>query len=119
MSKLILVVEDEAFLSDTIQQALEEHGVRVKLAEDGQAAVDAIENEKPDLVLLDLLMPRKDGFFVLRHIREKHYQFPVVILSNLSGDLTPEKCFAIGAKDYLVKSDMDEDELWPRIKKYL
>ena len=99
--------------------ALKEHGASVRVSADGVEAVEEIERKQPDLLLLDLLMPRQDGFFVLRHIKEKGYTFPVVIISNLSGDITPQKCFLIGAVDYLVKSDMDEDELWPRIQKFL
>ncbi len=119
MTKQILIAEDDMFLRDMMAAALKEHGVDVRLAADGVEAVEEIDKKQPDLLLLDLLMPRKDGFFVLNHIKEKSYTFPVVIISNLSGDLTPQKCFLIGAKDYLVKSDMDEDELWPRIKKFL
>ncbi len=119
MPKRVLIVEDDSFLCQTIRLALEDHGVDVRVAGDGEEAVQSIDTEQPDLLLLDLLMPKKDGFYVLQHIRQKEYDFPVVILSNLSGDMTPEKCFAVGAKDYLVKSDMDEDELWPRISKYL
>lgn len=119
MPHRILIVEDDAFLNETIRLSLEDHDAQVRTAADGQEAVDLIEEEQPDLLLLDLLMPRQDGFFVLQHIRNKSYGFPIVILSNLSGDMTPEKCFAVGAKDYLVKSDMDEEDLWPRIFKYL
>ena len=89
------------------------------MAADGEEAVLSLDEMQPDLLLLDLLMPKKDGLFVLQHIKEKQYKFPIVILSNLSGDMTPEKCFALGAKDYMVKSDMDEEDLWPRLKKYL
>ncbi len=119
MSPHILVAEDDLFLGETIQMALEEKGARVTLVRNGQEAVDALEKEKPDLLLLDLLMPMQDGLYVLQHWRKQKYEFPVVILSNLSGDMTPETCYALGARDYLVKSDMDESELWPRIQKYL
>ena len=78
-----------------------------------------LEQDKPDLLLLDLLMPHTDGFAVLAYIHGKKYQFPVVILSNLSDDIDNEKCFQLGAKDYFIKSDMDEDELWPKIAPYL
>lgn len=119
MPPLILIAEDDAFLRETIQLSLEEHGVTVTVAADGQEAVEALERQAPDLLLLDLLMPVRDGLFVLQHIQDQGHTFPVIILSNLSGDMTPEKCFALGAKDYLVKSDMDENELWPRVQKFL
>jgi CheY-like chemotaxis protein len=119
MSKVVLVAEDDAFFRETIQLALEEHGVTVKAARHGAEAIDMLEQSKPDLLLLDLLMPHTDGFAVLSHIHDRKYGFPVVILSNLSDDIDNEKCFQLGAKDYFIKSDMDEDELWPKIERYL
>ena len=115
----VLVAEDDAFFRETIQLALEEHGIRVRTAKHGGEAIEMIGSEQPDLLLLDLLMPHTDGFAVLNFVHDKNYQFPVVILSNLSDDIDNEKCFQLGAKDYFIKSDMDEDELWPKIEKYL
>ncbi|MDO8648756.1 MAG: response regulator [Candidatus Peregrinibacteria bacterium] len=119
MSSTILVAEDDAFFRETIQLALEEHGMTVKTAKHGGEAIDMIEEAQPDLLLLDLLMPHTDGFAVLSHIRSKHYAFPVVILSNLSEDIDNDKCLSLGARDYFVKSAMDEDEIWPMIQQYL
>jgi len=119
MSKTILVAEDDTFLIETIKLSLEEHGMTVVAAKNGEEAIKAMDKKQPDLLLLDLLMPKVDGYGVLKHIREKSYRFPTIILSNLSVELDKEKCAKFGAKDYFVKSDMDEDELWPKIKKYL
>lgn len=119
MSNMILIAEDDAFLGETIRLGLEDHDMSVRWVRDGEEAIRALDEDMPMLLLLDLLMPKKDGLAVLQYIREKGYKVPVVILSNLSGDMTPEKCYALGAKDYLVKSDMDEEDLWPNIQKYL
>ena len=119
MNKRILVAEDDAFLAETIQLELQEHGIRAEMARNGEQAIEQIEKALPDLLLLDLLMPKMDGYGVLSHIKEKGYLFPVVILSNLSDDLDKEKCLSLGAKNYFIKSDMDEDELWPMIQEYL
>jgi two-component system response regulator RstA len=119
MPSFILVAEDDPFLGETVRLSLLDHDVRVVLVGDGEQAIAALDKEQPDVLLLDLLMPKKDGLAVLQHIKERQYVFPIIILSNLSGDMTPEKCFALGAKDYLVKSDMDEEELWPCVQKYL
>jgi CheY-like chemotaxis protein len=119
MKPTVLVAEDDAFFRETIQLVLEEHGVNVVTAKHGADAIEILGTTQPDLMLLDLLMPHTDGFAVLTHIHEKKYPFPVIILSNLSDDIDNEKCFALGAKDYFIKSDMDEDELWPKISKYL
>lgn len=118
-TKIILVAEDDTFLGETICESLKEHDVEAHHVHDGLEAMQFIEKKKPDLLLLDLIMPRKDGFAVLREVHEKQYGFPVVILSNLSMDLNPEKCRALHATDYVVKSDIDEDDLWPKISKYL
>jgi two-component system response regulator VicR len=115
----ILLAEDEAFLKETIQLELESHEVLVRGVMNGEEAITAMDENVPDLLLLDLLMPKKDGYAVLQHIREKGYVFPVIILSNLSNEIDRDKCLALGAKDYFIKSDMDEDELWPKIQQYL
>ncbi len=119
MPPFVLIAEDDAFLGETIRMGLEEHALRVEWVRDGEEAIAAVDKEQPALLLLDLLMPKKDGLAVLQHIKQQGYVFPIIILSNLSGDMTPEKCFALGATDYLVKSDMDEDELWPLVQKHL
>ena len=119
MTQTVLVAEDDAFFRETIQLALEEQGLTVITAKHGGEAIETLDRSQPDLLLLDLLMPHTDGFAVLSHIHAKGYKFPVVILSNLSDDIDNEKCFSLGAKDYFIKSDMDEDELWPKIQKHL
>ena len=119
MPKVILVAEDDVFLGETICLGLQEQGIETHLVTDGEQAIAFLDQRRPDLLLLDLIMPKKDGFAVLRHLQLKNSTLPVVILSNLSTDLTPEKCRELNAKDYIVKSDIDEDELWPKISKYL
>jgi two-component system response regulator VicR len=119
MVRNILIAEDDAFLREIIQLGLEEKGLSVRSATNGDEAIAAIEESPPDLLLLDLLMPKKDGYAVLSFIREHGYDFPVIVLSNLSDELDHEKCLMLGAKDYFIKSDMEEDELWPKIHKYL
>jgi two-component system response regulator VicR len=115
----IILAEDEAFLKETIELELKANGAEVRTSMNGEEAIAEIEKQKPALLLLDLLMPKKDGYAVLQHIREKGYTFPIIILSNLSNDIDRDRCLALGAKDYFIKSDMDEDELWPRIQKHL
>ncbi len=119
MLSTILLAEDEAFLQSAFQLALEDNGAIVHTAMNGEEVIRQIDTRVPDLLLLDLLMPKKDGYAVLAHIREKGYRFPVVILSNLEGEIDKDTCLALGAVDYIVKSDTDEDELWMRIKPYL
>ena len=118
-SSSILIVEDEPFLRDIIQMSLLEHDVSVTLASNGSEAIESIERQRPALVLLDLLMPRVDGYAVLEYIRSRGYTFPVVVLSNLGDPLEQEKCMNLGAKDFIIKSNLDEDELWSKISVHL
>jgi len=119
MPKTVLLVEDDQFLRETIRLSLVEHGVDFREASNGEEAMESIEQEQPHLLLLDLLMPKRDGYAVLSFIRERSYDFPVVILSNLSDYLDSEKCKKLGAKDYFIKSDMDEEDLWSKLQKYV
>jgi CheY-like chemotaxis protein len=115
-AKSVLVAEDDAFLRETIAAALREHGITVECATNGEEAIAAIDRKAPDLLLLDLLMPKKDGFAVLQHLKAKGYRFPVVILSNFQ----QEDCFSqSGAADFIVKSDLDVDQIWDTVKQHL
>ncbi|HAI98058.1 TPA: two-component system response regulator [Candidatus Peribacteria bacterium] len=115
MNKSILIAEDEEFIANLYKLNLERHGVDVDIVADGAAAIDAIDAKQPDILLLDLLMPNKNGYQVLEHIRQKGYAFPVIILTNLSQDIDRRKCEDLGVKDYLVKSDLTVEELWTKL----
>ncbi len=115
----ILVAEDEPFLREIIHMSLVEHGADVELAGNGEEAIEAIDRHQPSLLLLDLLMPKVDGYAVLSHIRKQQYTFPVLILSNLSDPAEREKCQKLGVLDFIVKSNLDEDALWGRVEKFL
>ncbi len=119
MSKHVLIAEDEAFLAEMMEKILIRYGVRVTIAYNGQEALDVMEKDVPDVVLLDILMPVVDGHGVLRVIREKHVECPVIVVSNLSDRMTKEKCRQMNVQDYFVKTDLDDDALWPAIEKYL
>ncbi len=119
MNKHILIAEDDTFLAEMMGKALEQHGMRVTIANDGQEALKAMEKEMPDLLLLDLLMPILDGHGVLKAMKEKNLECLVIVVSNISDKATRDKCKEFNVKDYFVKSDMDDDALWPAIEKYL
>ena len=119
MSTYILIAEDDPFLSDTMAEALEENGVKVKTANNGAKAIDYIDQEQPALLMLDLLMPKIDGHEVLKHIAKKNYKFPTIILSNLSDAVNKAACEKAGVVDYLLKSKLSEEDLWPAVQKHL
>ena len=118
-SKHIIVAEDDAFLLEMMQKVLTKHGVRVSTASQGQEAIDIIDRHPPDLLLLDLLMPQVDGYAVLQHRKEKNMTFPVVVCSNLSDKKNISKCNEFSVSEYLIKSDMDDEQIWTVAEKYL
>jgi CheY-like chemotaxis protein len=116
--RTVLIAEDDLFLSQMMQKALEREGIATVVVHTGTDAIQAIDVRTPDLLLLDLLMPGIDGHGVLKHIQQKKYRFPVIVCSNVSDKSDKETCSTFGCSEYVVKSDIDDDALWPIIKKY-
>jgi DNA-binding response OmpR family regulator len=114
----ILVVEDEPRILAFVSRRLETEGYTVQAALDGAAALDAVAHARPDLVVLDLLLPRVDGLTVLKHLSAKHPTLPVVILSARADLPTKLRGFELGAWDYLGKP-FSLDELVARIRAHL
>ena len=119
MSKHIMIAEDSEHLIKVYKMRLEKDGFEVTGCKNGLEAVGAMDKRQPDLLLLDLMMPELDGMGVLEHIKQKGYAFPVIMLTNIRGELDKDKCLALGAKDYLVKLDLDEDQLREQLSQYL
>lgn len=117
----ILLVEDDRYLRRACETALRQRGFAVSSAVDGAAALDAIASELPDLVLLDLLMPRVTGLEVLRSLRSRPETraLPVLILSNSSREQDLEEIKQLGVAGYYVKSDLSLQELGDRIERLL
>ncbi len=118
-SKHILVVEDDMFLAEMMGKTLQNQVMRVTIVNNGKQALEAMRKEVPDLVLLDLLMPVLDGHGVLQGMKQNKIRCPVVILSNISDKMTRAKCKEMGVKDYFVKSDMDDDNLWQAVEGFI
>ncbi|HLF72487.1 MAG TPA: response regulator transcription factor [Dehalococcoidia bacterium] len=110
----ILVVEDEAQLRYSLRRSLEEHGYSVREAEDGAGALREVAAFKPDVVLLDLMLPDMSGVEVCREIRLDH-ETPIVVLSALGDEKTKVQALDAGADDYLTKP-FGMDELFARIR---
>ena len=98
----ILVVDDDLSILKFVQANLEARGYQVLTAADGEEAIRMAEKEKPELIILDIVMPGLDGFAVCRKIREKS-SVPVLMLSAREGENDRELCAACGANDYLTK----------------
>ncbi len=117
-TKKILIAEDDPFLSKIMGNRLKEEGFDVTVVHDGQEAMDKIGDCGYELMMLDLIMPNKNGFEVLRHMKDKKCTIPVLVFSNLSQDEDKEEAMALGVKGFYVKSDIAIDELVEIIKKF-
>lgn len=117
----ILIAEDDSFLAQMYSEKLEAEGFQVVLATNGVEAIDKMKLEKPELILLDLLMPKKDGFEVLKEkmtdISIKN--IPVIVLTNLSQNEDIKKCYDLGARDFMIKAYFIPAEIIAKIKTLL
>jgi len=117
----VLVVEDDPFLSNLLKLRLEKEQMEVISAKDGENALKKISETSPDLVLLDLILPKKSGFEVLQNIsldpslKDK----PVIIISNLGQTSDIEKAKELGAIEYFIKAKVSIDDLILKIKEFL
>ncbi len=117
----ILAVEDEEILLTALSEELKQEGFDVIGAKDGIEGVEKAGSEKPDLILMDLVMPRLDGIGALKQIKENPAtkDIPVVILTNLSDYDKVSDALSLGAMDYLVKANYRLEELINKIKTVL
>lgn len=105
----VLYVEDDSFLSKALSKRMEDAGLEVMLAKDGDEALSVVEDNAFDVIILDLLIPGKSGFEVLEEFKknEQTKSVPVVVLSNLSSDEDIQKTKQLGAHDHFVKATID------------
>jgi DNA-binding response OmpR family regulator len=121
MKGKILIIEDDRFLRELMVRKLKMENLEVVEAEDGAEGLKKIKEEKPDLVLLDLILPEMDGFEVLEQKRkdEEIKNIPVIILSNLGQKEEIDRGLQLGAKDFLVKAHFSPSEIVEKIKLFL
>tara|TARA_R110002096_G_scaffold170131_10_gene342245 strand:+ start:12255 stop:12959 length:705 start_codon:yes stop_codon:yes gene_type:complete len=99
----ILVVEDEPSLIFTLRDTLESEGFTVFVSEDGDSAVNMVKEHKPDLMILDIMLPGKSGYDICQEIRELKYTFPIIMLTAKDQEPDKVKGLNLGADDYLTK----------------
>jgi len=121
MAKTILVIEDDQFLRELMVRKIVSEGYNSLETETGEEGIEMIKKEKPDLVLLDIILPGIDGVEVLKKIKEDPNvkSIPIVILSNLAGPEEIERGLKLGAVDYLVKAHLTPREIIEKIREYL
>lgn len=121
MKKKILIIEDEKALREALKSYLEEDGFEIEVAADGEVGISLIRENKFDLAILDIILPKKDGFKILEEIKEdeKIQKIPIIVLTNLESIEDIQKAFEKGITNYLVKSDHSLEEVSQKIKEIL
>jgi two-component system, OmpR family, response regulator MprA len=123
MGKRVLIVDDDSLLTkffefEAVKNTTTNFGV--VSADDGFEAIALIERERPDLMVLDIRLPKADGFAVLDHIQSKNYRFPVLVLTNYDKDEYREQCRSYDiVHEYLLKRSLVPRELVAKIEQYL
>lgn len=118
----ILIIEDDQFLREFYQELLQSEGYTVEVAADGDVGYQKFSSGGFNLILLDIMLPKKDGIQILKDIRNlpmKPQNGPVVVLTNLGQDSIIKQCFELGASGYLVKSSLNPDQVLSEIHSYL
>ena len=117
----ILVAEDDKYLARVYQAKFTKAGFEVRIGADGEEAEKILQTFIPNIILLDLIMPKKDGFEVLRDLKlsEKFKNIPVIVTSNLAQPEDKQKALAMGANEYIVKSDVPIQGIVDKIKQLM
>ena len=122
-SKKILIVEDDLDYRNPFRDFFSARGYAVSTADDGEQAMDRLLVHKPDVIILDLLLPKLHGFEVLKRIRaypdEKISKTPVIILSNLASEADMKQGTELGAAAYFVKAHVDKEEVVNKVKEII
>jgi len=121
MPKKILFIEDESALQKNLSDLFSRENYETISALDGEIGLSLAKNKKPDLILLDLILPKASGLDVLKKLKEDKdtKNIPVIVLTNLESMGDIEKTLALGATTYLVKSSYSLDEVLEKVKKTL
>lgn len=119
--KKILFIEDESALQKTFGEILKQEGYEMISALDGKTGLRLAKEKKPDLILLDLILPKIHGFEVLKKLKEdkETKDIPIIVLTNLEGIGDVEKAIELGATTYLVKAQYTLEEVVEKIKRAL
>jgi len=117
----ILLIEDDYFLSGIYLAKFGLEGFEIISSRDAEKGLELSKKEKPDLILLDILLPNKDGFWALKELKNDSTtkNIPVIVMTNLSEDENIRKAFDYGASEYLVKSNFLPNEVIEKVKKLI
>jgi len=121
MPKKILLVEDEEIMIDLLQKKLLKEGYEILVARDGEEGLEKIKETRPDLILLDIIMPKMGGLELMEEMvkDEKLKKIPVIVISNSGQPVELDRAQKLGAKDWLIKTEFDPQEVVKKIKKQI
>jgi len=121
MGKKILLIEDEEIMIDLLRKKLVAEGYKVLVARNGEEGLELMKESLPDLVLLDIIMPKKDGFEVMEEKKKDKNlkKIPLIIISNSGQAIELDRAKALGARDWLVKTEFDPKEVLEKVKKQI
>ncbi len=121
MARKILLVEDEEIMIGLLQRKLQQAGYQVSVAKNGEEGLEKMKEEKPDLILLDIIMPKMGGFEVMEEMNKdkKLKKIPVIIISNSGQPVEIGKAQELGAKDWLIKTQFDPQEVIDKVVKQI
>ncbi len=115
----ILIIEDEASLSSVLKTKLKKSGYDAEVAEDGEAGYEKIKQWNPELILLDIVMPKMDGYKVLEKMNDDNIKIPVIVISNSGQPVELGKTRRLGAVDHFIKTQFEPKEVIDKVKYYL
>ena len=119
--KKILIIEDEEIILDLLKKKLAQEGFEISIAENGEEGLRIMKQVLPDLVLLDIVMPKMGGFEVMEEMRKDSElkRIPVIVVSNSGQPVEIDKARELGAKDWLIKTEFDPKEVIDKVKRQL
>ena len=122
-TKKILLIEDDQILAKLYKTKFQKEGLEIELAYDGQEGLDKLKSFNPDLIILDLIMPKIDGFAFLEKLKTdpelKEKKVPILVLSNLGQESDIKRAQELGAKDFFIKADISLSQMVEKVRKYL
>ena len=121
MAKKILLIEDEEIMIDLLQKKLTQEGYKISVAKNGEEGLKVMKEVKPDLILLDIIMPKMGGFEVMEEMNkgEELKKIPVIVISNSGQPVELDRAQKLGAKDWLIKTEFDPQEVIDKVVKQI
>lgn len=121
MPKKILIIEDEKLMLDLLQRKLTKEGYEISVAKDGEEGIRVIKEVKPNLILLDIIMPKMGGFEVMEEMnKDKELKkIPVIVISNSGQPVELDRAQKLGAKDWMIKTEFDPQEVIDKVVKQI